>query len=130
MLKGFPTDKINVTKNALLFFSRAPTHSSFSFDSQLLYSLKHKVHFSKAVCGIFPFSVLSPFFIVYIFVQQKVFTTWIQNVIILCKIKIIEKWHTLLFPDLWFLRCNKKFENSVISAWVGPPQKLTWRPTF
>ena len=28
--------------------------------------------------------------------------------------------HAVLFPDLWF--CNKKFQNSMISAWVGAPQ--------
>ena len=41
-------------KNAL-FFSQAPTHHSFTFNLQLLYKLKHKVHLSKTVCGIFHF---------------------------------------------------------------------------
>ena len=27
---------------------------------------------------------------------------------------IIEKSRTVLLPDLWFLSCNKKFENSMI----------------
>ena len=27
----FPSDKINVTKNALFFISQAPTHHSFTF---------------------------------------------------------------------------------------------------
>ena len=35
------------------------------------------------------------------------------------KIKIIEKPHTVLLPDVWFLSCNKKFGNSMISGWVG-----------
>ena len=44
--------------------------------------------------------------------------------------KIIEKPHTDLLPDLWLLSYNKKFENSVISTWVGVPQKLTWKQPF
>ena len=33
MLKKYPSDKINVTKNTV-FFSQAPTHQSFTFNSQ------------------------------------------------------------------------------------------------
>ena len=54
----------------------------------------------------------------------------LKNVIIPFKIKIIEKPHTVLLPDIWFLSCNKKFENSMISAWVKAPQKLIWRQMF
>ena len=54
----------------------------------------------------------------------------LKNVIIPFKIKVIEKLHTVLLPDLWFLSCNKKFENSMMSTWVGAPQKLTCRRTF
>ena len=32
MLKKFSSDKVNGTKNALLFLSRAPTHHSFTFN--------------------------------------------------------------------------------------------------
>ena len=32
MLKKFPSDKINVTKNAPFFLLRAPTHHSFTFN--------------------------------------------------------------------------------------------------
>ena len=39
MFKKFPSNKINVTKNA--FFSSVS--SSFTFKSQFLYELKHKV---------------------------------------------------------------------------------------
>ena len=52
MLKQFPSDKINVTKNALFFLSRALIHHSFTFNSQFLYELNHKVHHSKTVWGI------------------------------------------------------------------------------
>ena len=35
------------------------------------------------------------------------------------KVKIIEKVLTVLLPNLWFLSCNKKFENSTIIPLVG-----------
>ena len=34
MLKKCSSDKINVTKNALFFLSKAPTHHSFTFNLQ------------------------------------------------------------------------------------------------
>ena len=74
MLKRFPADNINVTKNALFFLSRAPTHRSFTFNSQLLYELKHIVHLSKTVCGIFHFRSRLAFIKLYIFVQQNAWT--------------------------------------------------------
>ena len=51
----FPSEKIKVSKNALFFHSRAPTHHSFAFNLRLLYELKHKVYLSKTVCGVFHF---------------------------------------------------------------------------
>ena len=45
MLKKFPSDKINGTKNA--FLSRGPTHHSFTFNLGFLYELKRKVRLSK-----------------------------------------------------------------------------------
>ena len=74
LLKKFPSDKMNVTKNALFFLSQAPTHHSFTFNSQILYELKRKVHLSKAVSGIFHFQFRLVFFKVYIFVQHKEWT--------------------------------------------------------
>ena len=70
MLKKFPSDKINVTKNAMFFLSGAPTHHSFTLNLGFLYELKHKVRFSKTVCGVSIFDTVS-FHKVYIFVQQK-----------------------------------------------------------
>ena len=55
MLKKFPSDKINGTKNTLFLLSRAPTHHSFTFNLQFLYELKHKVRLSKTVCEILRF---------------------------------------------------------------------------
>ena len=48
------------------FLSTAPTHHSFTFNSQFLYELKYMVHLSKIIHGIFHFR--------FCFVQQKVWT--------------------------------------------------------
>ena len=74
MLKKFPLDKINVTKQVLFLLSRPPTHDTFTFNLQFLYQLKHKVHLSKTVCGIFHFRFRLVLIEVYIFVQQKAWT--------------------------------------------------------
>ena len=95
MLKKFSSDKINGTKDALFFLSRAPTHHSFTFKSRFLYELKRKVCLSKNLCGIFHFRFRFLFIKVYIFVQQNAWTIWLWNVIIPFKIKIIEKPHTV-----------------------------------
>ena len=76
MLKKFPSDKINGTKNALFFLSRAPTHHSFTFNLRFLYEPKHKFSLSKRACGIFHFRFHFVFIKVYIFVQQN---AWTQN---------------------------------------------------
>ena len=73
MLKKFPSEKINVTKNALSFLWRATTHHSFTFNSQFLYELKHMVHLSKTLRGIFHFRFRLVSIKVYIFVQQKAY---------------------------------------------------------
>ena len=73
MLKKIPSDKINGTKNALLFLSRAPSHHGFTFNLLFLHELKHKFRLCKTVCGIFYFRFRSVFIKVYIFVQQN---TW------------------------------------------------------
>ena len=44
MLKKFLSNKLNVTKNALFFLSRVPTHHIFTFNSRFLH--EHKVHLS------------------------------------------------------------------------------------
>ena len=73
IIKNFPSKKVTVTKNAL-FFSRAPTHQSFTFDLQLLYELKNMTHVSKTVYGLFNFQFRLIFIKVHIFVQQKTWT--------------------------------------------------------
>ena len=44
--------------------------------------------------------------------------------------KITEKADMVLLPDLWFLSCNKKFENLVISACVGATQNWPGEKIF
>ena len=73
-VKKNSSDKINDTKNALFFLWGAPAHHGFTFNLQFLYELKHKVHLSKAVCGIFHFWFHFVFIKVYIFVQQNAWT--------------------------------------------------------
>ena len=74
MSKKFPLDKINGTKNALVFLSQAPTHHGFTFNLRFLYELKHKVCLSKTVCEIFHFRFCFVFLKVYIFAQQNAWT--------------------------------------------------------
>ena len=71
MLKKFPLDKTNGTKN---FLSRATTHHSFTFNLGFLYELKYKVPFSKTVGKIFNFRFRFIFIKVYVFVQQNAWT--------------------------------------------------------
>ena len=73
-LQKFPSDKISVTKNTLIFPSRAPAHHSFIFNSQFSYELKYETRLSKSVIGIFHFRFSFVFIRVYIFVQQKAWT--------------------------------------------------------
>ena len=78
MLKKFPWDKINGTKNVLFFLSRVLTHHSFTFNLRFFYKLKHKVRLSKTVWD-FAFSILFYFyyyflFCFYIFIQQNAWT--------------------------------------------------------
>ena len=74
MLKKFPSDEINGTKNALFFLSRAPTHHSFTFNLRFLYELKYKVCLSETVRWIFHFRFRFLTIKVYVFVQQNEWT--------------------------------------------------------
>ena len=74
MLKKFPSDKINGTKNACFFFSRVLAHYSFTFNLRFLYELKHKLCLPKTVYGILHFRFRFVFIKVYIFVQQNAWT--------------------------------------------------------
>ena len=77
MLKKNYVDKINGSKNALLFLSRAPIHNRFTFNLWFLYELKHKACLSKPGSGIFHFRFRFVFVKVYIFAQQNTWTLWL-----------------------------------------------------
>ena len=71
MLKEFPSDKANVTKNAFFFLWRAPTRHNVTLNSQFLRELKRKVRLSKKVCGVFQFCFRFILIKFYIFVNKK-----------------------------------------------------------
>ena len=98
--------------NFLNFRSRAKSHHSFIFDSRFLYELKYKVFLSTSVWK-FTF-----------FFNQK------HGVFDFKTSKFSEQSRMLLLPNLWFSSFNKNFSNSMISAWVGACQKLTWGRFF
>ena len=75
----------NVTKNALFFLSRVPTHHSFIFIYWFLNELKHKVSIFKSMCGIFRFQSGFVFIKVFIFAKKTPWTLWLENVITLVK---------------------------------------------
>ena len=67
-LKTFPSDKINVTKNALCLW--ALTHHSFTFNLRFSYELKRKVRLSKVCVGFSIFDSVS-FLLKFIFLFNK-----------------------------------------------------------
>ena len=68
ILRKFPSDTINVTKNVLFFLSGAPTRHSFTFHLRFLYERKHKACLSKILFGIFHFRFWFVFIKAFIFV--------------------------------------------------------------
>ena len=71
VLKKFPSDKINGTKNALFFLLQASTYHSFTFNLRFSYELKHKVRLFKTVRGIFHFRFRFVF-VKFIFLFNKI----------------------------------------------------------
>ena len=112
----FPLDKKNSTKHALFFLLWAPTHHGFTFNLWFLCELKHKVCLSKTACGIFPFLIQFGFYWSLHFCLPKCKDSGLQNVVAPFKIKVIEKPHRVLLPDLWFLNCSRNFMNSTWSS--------------
>ena len=70
MLKKYPSEKISVTKNALFFLSRAPTHHSFNCNLQFLYEVNIMVHLSKTMCVFHIFGSVS-FLLNFLFLLNK-----------------------------------------------------------
>ena len=99
MSKKIPSDKMNVTKNAVFFLSRAPTHRSFTFNLQP-YTIWSTWFISLKLCvGLPIFESVSLLFLLK--------NPWTRKT-------IIETSRTVLLPDFWFLSYNKKFENSIL----------------
>ena len=82
-----------------LFFSQAPTHRSFTFNSRF-YTGWSKRFISLKVCGDFRVLISSRFYWNLYFFHQKPWILWLQSVIIPFKIKIIEKPHTQICSHL------------------------------
>ena len=70
MVKTFPSNKKNFTKNSLFFLLPAPTPHSFTFNSSFVYGLKLEVY----LCRMFHFQSRFVFINVYIFIEQKGWT--------------------------------------------------------
>ena len=71
MLKKFPSGKIDITKNALVFLSWTLIHHTFTFNSRFLYELKYKDHLSKTLCEIFNFRFRLALIKIFIFLNKK-----------------------------------------------------------
>ena len=71
MVKKFPLDKITGIQKLLSYFFHKLQLISYIFNFQFLYGLKHKVHLSKNVCGIFHFQFCFVFIKVCISAQQN-----------------------------------------------------------
>ena len=69
--KKSPLDKTNFTK------IESSNSSQFFLNSRFLYELKHKIRFSKSMCGIFHYPFHLVFVKVYIFVQQTPWILWL-----------------------------------------------------
>ena len=70
ILKKFPSDKINGTKNTLFFLSRVPTHDSFTLNLRFLYDLKQRFVSLKLYVGFSIFGAVS-FLLKFIFLFNK-----------------------------------------------------------
>ena len=106
ILKKMPSGKVNGTKNGPFFFCKLHLITvlilicdSYIGWSTSFVSLKMWVEFSI-------FDSIS-FLLKFIFLFNKMHEVFDFKTPF--KTKIIEKPHTALLPDVWFLSCNKKF---------------------
>ena len=110
MFKTCLADKINGTKNVLLFLSRAPTYPSFTFNLQFLDVLSTRFASLKQCVW---FSILDSvlFLLKFICLFNKMHGLFdFETSYIFFKIKIIEKLHAGLHPDLWVVVRSFKVE--------------------
>ena len=125
-------DKNNCYKKCSLFSFLSPNLSVLQFYLRFLYELKHKVHLSKTVCESFHFRFQFVFIKVYIFVQEKAWTLWLENIISPFKIKIIEKPGSFFSLRVLIFKLQQealKFSDIYVS-WSSALQKLTKRRIF
>ena len=91
-------------------FSFASSNSSLICDSYISWSTRFV---SLKLCVVFSIFDSVSLLLKFTFLFNKMHgpdgTVWLWNVIIPFRIKIIEKPHTVLLPDLWSLSCSKKF---------------------
>ena len=106
MFQKFPSDKINGTKS-----SRAPTHHSFTFNSQFLYELKHRFISLKLYVGFSIFDSVS-FSLNFIFfnLRRPIHPHWFKNV-------LLELFSLQLC--LFFFHKMIKFYKNICSAWIN-----------
>ena len=76
MLTKFPSDKLNVSKNALFLFLLFFFSRELQITTVLLLT-EAQVHLSKTVCGIFPLQFRLVFIKLYIFIQKRAQTLWL-----------------------------------------------------
>ena len=69
MLKKFPSDKINGTKNVFFFSSIVSSNSSCTFNLRFLCELRRKVRLHKALCRTFHYRFR------FVFIKGYIFST-------------------------------------------------------
>ena len=123
MLEKLPSDKINGTKNALFFYRELQLIAVLLLIWDCYMSWSTRFISVKLCVGFSIFDSVS-ISLKFILLFNKIRGLFdFKNITILFKTKIIQKPHTVLLLDLWFLRWNIKFWNSMISMWVAAPQK-------
>ena len=110
------------------FLLQTPAHHSFTFKLRFFYGLRHKLRLSKTVWD-FSFSFPFRFCWSLYFCSSKCMDSLTFKCHNTFKIKVIEKPHTFLLPDVWFLLQQKVLKfNDICVSWCCP--KLTWLQTL
>ena len=107
-IHGDKTQILKKFQNALFFLFWAPTHHSFTFNLWFFYELTHCL-FQRSGSGIFHFWLCFIFIKVYFCSTKCMDSLTLKCHLTPSKIKIIEKPHLVLLPDVRFISCNKKF---------------------
>ena len=127
-VEKIPSDKINVTKNALFFLLRAPAHHILTFNSQFLFELKQFISLNQ--CKVISIFDSVSFLLKFIFSSAKNKDSLTVKPQIFYFNKNNRKATHSLLLDLWFVSCNKKFENSIIETNFRPYHQRLREYTF